>query len=173
MALEDKMNENMIAYEEQQLIKRALNAERPFRVLMIRARKEQNFDKKEISVKKAGKKINVYDMIQAGREDTEVYPTLEKYGSIEKMQLDTKGTYADLTEIGNLRNVIERANKAEELWQGLPLQVRQQFNHNPSLFMESGEQWIKKMIDEETAKQAKIAEIARTATSDIAKTVKE
>ena len=51
-----------------------------FKINIERKRMAQDFNKEEITVTKAGKEINVYNFIQENREDTEIYPTLEKYG---------------------------------------------------------------------------------------------
>lgn len=115
---------------------------------------QQKFDKKNIFIEMKGKKINMYDMIQAGREDTELYATLEKYGCIKQEVLDAKkadAVYGDLTEITNLRSHEHQLKKAENLWKGLPLETRREFDHDIHKFMDNGMEWtinkIKKMTE--------------------------
>ena len=124
-----------------------------FKALVIRPRHQQNFDKDNITIKKAGKQINVYQMIQENREDTEIYPTLEKYGSIERLQLNAQGAYGDFTQIKDLRTAIDQAEKANELWETLPLDTRREFQNNKKLFLENGEEYLKKLATKEKEKE--------------------
>ena len=115
-----------------------------------RDRKAQAFNPDEIFIEKCGKKINVFQMIQENRPDTEVYETLEKYGCLDRMTMDTKGVYADFTELQKMgNNPYEIQLKADKLWDSLPLEVRQEFNHNKSDFMKNGENWLKQKIEQE------------------------
>jgi hypothetical protein len=120
-----------------------------------RERKSQTFDKSKISLTKAGKTYNVYDKIQEGREDTEIYPTLEKYGCIDRMMLDTKGVYADFTNFKGLREMKEQQAEADRMFNNLPLETRKIFNNDKNVFMRDGEKWLKEKIKaEETTKKA-------------------
>lgn len=122
-----------------------------FKPIIERTRMAQTFDKDTITLTKAGKAFNVYDKIQENREDTEIYPTLEKYGCIDRMMLDTRGVYADFQEFKGLREMKEQQIKADEMFNSLPLDVRIQFQNDKNLFMRNGEKWIKELINKETA----------------------
>lgn len=124
-----------------------------FEFLKWRERKSQNFKKEEIILTKAGKTFNVYDAIQEAREDTEIYPTLEKYGCIDRMMLDTQGIYGDFTTYKGLRELKEQQKLANQMFYNLPLEIRQTFNNDKNIFMKDGEKWLKNKIAEE----AKIA----------------
>ncbi len=125
-----------------------------------RERKSQTFDKSKIVLKKAGKTYNVYDKIQEAREDTEIYPTLEKYGCIDRMMLDTKGVYADFTNFKGLREMKEQQQMADQMFNNLPLETRKIFNNDKNVFMRDGEKWLKnKIAAEEAAKQAETPKI--------------
>lgn len=125
-----------------------------FKFQKWRERKNQDFNKSKISITKAGKTYNVYDNIQESREDTEIYPTLEKYGCIEGHMLeDPNKIYADFQMFGDLRTMKEQQMKADEMFYNLPLEVRQKFNNDKNIFMKDGEKWIK----EEIAKAEKLA----------------
>lgn len=116
----------------------------------------QSFDADNITLTKAGKTFNVYDKIQEGREDTEIYPTLEKYGCIDRMMLDHQGIYDDFTKYGNLRDIKEQQRMANQMFYDLPLEVRQKFNNDISVFMKDGEKYMKKLVDIDIAKAKEI-----------------
>lgn len=130
-----------------------------FKPIIKRTRMAQSFDKNSITLTKAGKTYNVYDKIQENREDTEIYPTLEKYGCIDRMMLDTQGVYADFQEFKGLREMKDQQIKADEMFYSLPLDVRIQFQNDKNLFMRDGEKWIKSKIDEAKKEADKIAEL--------------
>lgn len=111
----------------------------------------QKFDLKNTFWIKAGKKINVYDYIQTASEDTDIYKTLEKYGSLEKIELDHEGVYGEFKEMDRMA-FHEQLKKSEELWKSLPFEVRAEFNNDKLQFMENGEKWLKNKIQAETKK---------------------
>lgn len=128
-----------------------------FKPIIERTRMAQTFDKDNITLTKAGKTYNVYDKIQENREDTEIYTTLEKYGCIDRMMLDTQGVYADFQDFKGLREMKEQQIKADQMFNSLPLDVRIQFQNDKNLFMRDGEKWIKSKIDEEKKKADELA----------------
>lgn len=119
----------------------------------------QSFDADNITLTKAGKTFNVYDKIQEGREDTEIYPTLEKYGCIDRMMLDHQGIYDDFTKYGNLRDIKEQQRMANQMFYDLPLEVRKEFNNDISIFMKDGERYMKKLVDVDIAKAKEIEKL--------------
>lgn len=123
-----------------------------FEFMNWRERKAQKFDKSKITLTKAGKTYNVYDKIQEGREDTEIYPTLEKYGCIDRMMLDSQGVYADFQNFNDLRDLKDQQNLATNMFYNLPLETRKEFNNNINTFVKEGEKWLKNKIEEEKAK---------------------
>ncbi|UPW41490.1 internal scaffolding protein [Dipodfec virus UA23Rod_1071] len=99
---------------------------------------------------KGGETFNLYESIQEAREDTELYPTLEKYGSIERMIINEADVYGDLRQVKSLKGELEKLEAAERLWNSLPWDVRSQFNNNRYNFMENGESWLmEKMAEKE------------------------
>lgn len=133
-----------------------------FKFITDRKRHAQDFDKDNISLTKAGKTYNVYEAIQMAREDTEIYPTLEKYGCIDKLQLDVKNAeqyYQDLRNIKDLRGMIDQQREAQTLWEALPLEVRQEFGHSMNEFSQKGEQWLQNKIKELSNNQEKESEV--------------
>lgn len=134
-----------------------------FKFSTWRERASQDFDRENIVLTKAGKTFNVYDAIQEAREDTEIYPTLEKYGCIDRMMLDTKGIYEDFTKYGELRELKEQQNMANNMFYNLPIETREKFNNNINTFMKDGEKYLKNLIDEDMKK----AEIKNPATEKV------
>lgn len=130
-----------------------------------RERKPQEFNKDEIFVEKAGKKINMYEYIQNAAVDCDVYEVLEKYGCIEKMGIDPVATYQDFTNIQNIRSPYDATLKATALWNGLPLEIRAKFDHDANKFMKEGEKWLKDEITKlETTQKTEMSEPDTTTT---------
>lgn len=127
----------------------------------FRERSQQKFDRKKIFFERNGKKINVYDFIQEGREDTEIYPTLEKYGCIDKMMLNKEDVYADYTqlqEMQDLRGIKDFENKAKQMFYNLPLEVRKEFDNDINKFTKGADEFVAKLKkeDEEKAKSENV-----------------
>ena len=123
-----------------------------FKYMDWREKKAQKFDKSKITLTKAGKTFNVYDKIQEGREDTEIYPTLEKYGCIDRMMLNKEGVYADFQNFNDLRDLKDQQNMATNMFYNLPLETRKEFNNNINTFVKEGEKWLKNKIEAEKVK---------------------
>ena len=133
-----------------------------FKCMDWRERKQQTFDRKKITVTMAGNTMNVYDRIQEAREDTEIIPTLEKYGCIEgHMQVDPKKMYADFTGLTDLRGVLDAKIQAENLFYSLPLEEREHFNNDINQFTKNGEKYLKSKV-EAFEKQQKLEEMPKT-----------
>ena len=107
----------------------------------------QEFGRPKLKMK--GKEFDIYDWIQENREDTEIIPTLEKYGCLDRMKIDDDVLYGDITELmkGGLRGIMEREQETEDLWNSLPWEYRQEFQNNKALFIENGEKWLKDRIE--------------------------
>lgn len=118
-----------------------------FNMLHWREKKAQTFDKDKIFIEKAGVKNNVYDLIQANREDTEIIPTLEKYGCIDRMMLNVQDVYGEFGKYKSLRDIQEQQKQANMMWNNLPLETRREFNHNKYTFLKDGEKWLKNKIE--------------------------
>ena len=114
-----------------------------------RERKQQAFDREVIHIIKCGQKINVYDSIQAASEDTDIYETLEKYGSIESMQkYNGEEIKQDFDDYMSLQDLQERTNKPNNMWEKLPAGVREKFHNNIFEFLQKAPKWL----DEEANK---------------------
>lgn len=113
-----------------------------------RTRMQQTFDKNSITMKRAGQEINVYDFIQANREDTEIYEVLEKYGCIDKIKKTDEALYADITEIqklDGLRGMVEKQKQAKMMFDQLPIEVRKEFNNSLNEFSLKAPAYLQKL----------------------------
>lgn len=143
-----------------------------FRKRGNRVRMSQHFDREKITMKRAIGEINNYDFIQEGRADTEVYPTLEKYGTLKPIILERENVeqmFQDLTDIQNLggmRGVLDHKKKTEEMFYSLPHDVRKEFNNNINTFSKNGLDYINKKINE--FKQKEEIKIETPTTGEVA-----
>lgn len=84
-------------------------------------------------------KTNIYDMIQASKDETMVYNILKRFqnGDIEALS-KTKGVYGDFT---NAPKTLAEAHQliinAENHFNDLPLDVRKEFNYSSSEYLAS------------------------------------
>lgn len=101
---------------------------------------------------RAGQELDVREWIDTGREDTELYETLEKYGSIERIVINKEQVFGDLTKVMDLRDSIEQMKQADNLWNSLPLDFRKEFLNDKNEFIRNGMEVLKKKIDAEINK---------------------
>lgn len=107
----------------------------------------QTFDPEKNVINKKGQMINLYDFIQENREDTEIYPTLEKYGCLDKIVVDKPKIYADFQELMGLRDMHDQERTAQKLWESLPIDIRKEFGNDRLNFMQHGEKWLRGKIE--------------------------
>lgn len=110
--------------------------------------KPQEFDTHGIYHIKCGKKINNYDFIQENRVDCEIYPTLEKYGTIQPL-ICNKQILAEELEALDLMDIKNQRIKANEMWENLPLEIRQKFNNDQLQFLQDGPKWLQDELAKE------------------------
>ena len=111
----------------------------------------QSFDRKNICFEKYGKKVNVYDYIQENNVDTDIYEVAKKYNNgiadvqtcAQYMSKNMNQLSDDFAEYQDLRSVLDKQIKAENMWNSLPVSVRAQFNNNKNQFLDNGENWLK------------------------------
>lgn len=113
-------------------------------------------------IKRAGQELDVRKWIDEGREDTELYATLEKYGCIDRMLVDKEQVFGDLTEIKELRDSLEQIKQANNLWESLPLDFRKEFMNDKNEFMRNGLDYLKKKIEAETKEKEQIKPVETT-----------
>ena len=95
----------------------------------------------------------VYNYIQEQTEDTDIYKTLEKYGCLDTLELSNEMIFGDFEKAMDLRDIYEQDIAFKNLWNSLPLKVREQFHNNRLEFMKNGEEWLKNEIQKEKANE--------------------
>lgn len=93
-------------------------------------------DDGKVKVVETGK-TNLYEKIQASKEDTLIYNILDRFkaGDVTALQKN-QGYYADLTEMPKtLAEAQQSLITAENYFNSLPLDVRKEFNHSFSEFL--------------------------------------
>lgn len=106
----------------------------------------------EYKVTYQGKEIIMDKWIQEGREGTNIYEVMSKYGydyamntmGIGKLQAITE----DVSTIKNLQDLKMIEIKANQNWEQLPLDIRKEFGNSKNEFIKSGEAWLKRKIEE-------------------------
>lgn len=123
----------------------------PIRTKAERAKYQLHFDRKKIFIIRNGQKINAYDEIQANNIDTDIYKVIEKYHGDEKTALEQMKTniplmYGEFKNL-DLKDVENGHKRALEMWNDLPLQVREKFHNNQNEFIKNGEEWLKTELE--------------------------
>ena len=120
-------------------------------------KKTQEFDKEKIFVEKAGVKINCYDAIQEASQDTEIYETLEKYGSLKPIGETKDVVFASLEEQAtDLRTVYKKLEAGKKAWERLDAKTRAEYGNDPELFAnEALDRLNDKIIKTEKEKEIK------------------
>ena len=92
--------------------------------------------KKEL--KQTGK-TNIYDKIQASKEQTLIYNILERFSAGDTNVLNkVQGAYGDFTNVPKtLAEAQQQLINAENIFMSMPLEIRKEFNHSTSEFLAS------------------------------------
>lgn len=138
-----------------------------------RAKFQLHFDRKKIFIVRNGKKINQYDEIQANNVDTDIYKVIEKYHgdesqAIEAMKSNIPLMYGEFQNM-DLKDMQLRHQKVLEMWNDLPLSVREQFHNNMNEFAKNGQEWLEgqiKLLEEEQKQQEQQQEITTEGTEN-------
>lgn len=80
--------------------------------------------------------INVYEKIQASRDSVDLQALLKRYEAGDNTALDqVQKTYFDMVSMPkNYAELFKAANTAQEVFNGLPTQIKEEFNNNAALF---------------------------------------
>lgn len=84
-------------------------------------------------------KTNIYEKIQASKDETLVYNILDRFNAGDVSVLNQRqGTYGDFTEMPKtLAEAQQTLIDAEKYFYSLPLEVRKEFDHSVSEFLHS------------------------------------
>lgn len=88
-------------------------------------------DKGNYDLVESGKE-NLYDYIQSFAASVDINVIMKKFANGDTSALARRqGTYGDFTDMPkNYAEMLDRLNKAENYFNGLPVDVRAKFNHN-------------------------------------------
>lgn len=135
-----------------------------------RTKVAQNFDKEKIQIKRGGKKINLYEFIQENGVDCAINDVINKYGTgvgINKIQKTPEEIIADFSDYNDLMTFKNRELKANEMFNSLPVNIKQQFNNSKQEFMDKGLKWAENLVSKAKTKaeQANAALASTTETT--------
>lgn len=119
------------------------------------------YDENPFIIKK-GQKIFIKEFTKQANQDCEIYPTLEKYGLTTPEQLpekmfDNQAYIGDLEEFQDLRTNLDRQLKAKQMWQNLPLTIREKFGHDINRFIDESPKFLEELKNK-VAQQQKLVE---------------
>ena len=112
---------------------------------------------------KYGKEIDIQEYIEANREDTEIYPTLEKYGTLKPLERSYEDIYGDFQEYNDLRTCLDKAKKSKDMWDQMPQEFKHQFNNDINEFIDRGMEWAQNEIKKQAETPAPITETSTEA----------
>lgn len=69
--------------------------------------------------------------IQSSRDECDINVIVRKYQQTGELPGQRQVLYADISEIGDLRDSLEKVQRAEEAFMALPAEVRQFFDNDP------------------------------------------
>lgn len=104
--------------------------------------------------------INVYEQIQSHRESCDIEYIMTRFANGDTSVLSkTQGVYGDFTNIPtSLNELQQRVMDAERLFYQQPLEIREKFEHNPSIFFSMiGTESFNKIMGIDAAKDNPIA----------------
>lgn len=124
-----------------------MSVKMPFKAMEYRESAGTEFGKPTFV--KFGKEIDIQEYIESNREDTEIYPTLEKYGTLKPLEKSYAELYGDFQEYNDLRTCMDKAIKSREMWDSMPQDFKHEFNNDINEFIDRGMEWASRKIEQE------------------------
>lgn len=122
---------------------------------------KQKWDDKAFFIMK-GKKIIIKDYVQENAEGTDFYKNLEKFGNlettIEYMSKNRAELVENFEEAVKLQDIEDRRLELLNIWERLPIEIRDSFNNDFSNFMNNGSKFFDaqaKILENEIEQQRK------------------
>lgn len=109
-------------------------------------RKGLSMDRKKITIRQNGRLVNLYDLIQSRNVDTEIYPTLQKYGSIKPMEITEEWLSTGLQTLESYKDIENLRKAAENLFLELPNEIQALYGNNYAEFEKDKGEKVKKYI---------------------------
>lgn len=118
----------------------------------------QNFDPDKITVTQAGVTFNCYDKIQEYKDDSEFYTVLEKYHctpdeAMERLKSNATEIIGEMNFGKSYAEHLIELNKAKEMFDQLPVKIKQKFNNSIKEFAENGHKFLENLINEQNKTQ--------------------
>lgn len=104
----------------------------------------QKFDRKTITIKRYGKEVNLYDLIQENKGDSDIEECLKKYGTLQPITLNIPETYGEIKETLTLADSLNLDIKLKEIYDSLPTEVKDEFGNNFYNFKDNGLEYFEK-----------------------------
>lgn len=120
---------------------------------------KQKWDDKAFFIMK-GKKIIIKDYVQENAEGTDFYTNLEKFGNLETtiefMSKNRAELVENFQEAVSLQDIEDRRLELLNIWERLPIEIRDSFNNDFSNFMNNGSRFFEeqsKILEKEIEQQ--------------------
>lgn len=102
--------------------------------------------------------FNCYDKIQEYKDDSEFYTVLEKYHctpdeAMERLKSNAKEIIGEMNFGKSYAEHLIELNKAKEMFDQLPVKIKQKFNNSIKEFAENGHEFLKNLINEQNKTQ--------------------
>lgn len=145
------------------------NKKTPFSRWNITRLSSQTFSENP-KIRVSGQDIDMRDYQNKNAVDCNIYEVLEKYnGDLKMTQAELNKKYVaiseELSEINNLADAHKLMDAGTKLWNGLPLDIRKEFNYSVGDFVKNGGKKLavkidqyNKMIAEQQAKYEAMAQ---------------
>lgn len=126
-----------------------------------RTRKGESYCKEKILIRQYGRLVNLYKLIQSRNIDTEIYPTLKKYGSIKPMEITSEWITTGMNALNSIKDIDELNRAAENEFLNLPTELQAKFDYNYAKFAQYAqkkggtEELMKILIPQQPKKEEK------------------
>ena len=104
--------------------------------------KPQMFNQNPL-IKQSGKMVNLKELVKKHFEDSDIYATLYKYGSLDPLKVDFKEVQEDYIEILEMKDILKLQDKAKELFENLPALIKNKFDNSYERFYNEGKDFFK------------------------------
>lgn len=94
-------------------------------------------------IKQGGKMVNLKELVKKHFEDSDIYATLYKYGSLDPLKVNFKEVQEDYIEILEMKDILKLQDKAKELFENLPALIKNKFDNSYERFYNEGKDFFK------------------------------
>lgn len=94
-------------------------------------------------IKQGGKMISLKELVKKHLEDSDIYATLYKYGSLDPLKVDFKELQEDYIEVLEMKDILKLQDKAKEMFENLPALIKNKFDNSYERFYNEGKDFFK------------------------------